>query len=320
MLETSARLLRLLTLLQSRRWWTGAELAEQLSVTSRTVRADVERLRRLGYPVQAVRGQAGGYELGHGGKLPPLLLDDDEAVAIAVALRTVAVGSLAGLEQATLQALTKLTQLTPARLRTRISALSDSLLAVPFRGPRVDPDVLVAIAMTIRDHEELRFEYRSHTAEVTRRQAEPYRLVTFHRRWYLFAWDVGRSDWRTFRVDRMVPRTPNGRRFTPRTLPPDREITERVARGVQVAPWHYRARVTVRAAESAVRERLPVPVDLEVLTGDSCRVELGSDDPAMLAKHLVMLDADFTVEDAPELIDELRALTARLQRAVDDST
>ena len=316
MLETSARLLRLLVLLQSRRSWTGGELAEQLEVTTRTVRADVERLRRLGYPVTARPGVTGGYELGAGGRLPPLVLDDDEAVAITVALRTVAAGALAGLDQAAVQALAKLTQLTPARLRSRISALSESLLAVPSRGPVFDPDLLVTVATASRDREQLRFDYRSHAGDLHRRLVEPYRLVSLRRRWYLFAWDVDRADWRTFRVDRMVPHTPNGRRFAPRSLPSDREISDRIARGVAQAPWHYRTRVTVQAAESHVRSRLPLPVDLEVLDDGRCVVELGSDDPAALAMHLVMLDADFTIDSAPELVDAVAAMADRLQRAV----
>jgi predicted DNA-binding transcriptional regulator YafY len=320
MLETSARLLRLLVLLQSKRSWSGGELAERLDVTTRTVRADVERLRRLGYPVGARPGVAGGYELGSGGRLPPLLLDDDEAVAITVALRTVAVGALAGLDQPAVQALTKLTQLTPTRLRSRIVALSESLLAVPSRAPDVDPDILITVATAARDHEQLRFDYRSHAGGVNRRLAEPYRLVNHRRRWYLFAWDVDRQDWRTFRVDRMAPRTPNGRRFTPRSLPSDREISDRIARGVAQAPWRYRAMVTVHAPEHVVRSRLPLPIDLQVLDDTRCVVELGSDDPAALAMHLVMLDADFTIESAPELVEAVAALAGRLQRAVDLST
>src|SRR4051794_21931605 len=163
MLETSARLLRLLSLLQSRRDWTSNELADRLGVTTRTIRNDVDRLRGLGYPVNARPGVAGGYRLGAGGVLPPLLLDDDEAVAVAIALRTAATGSITGLEETSVRALTKLQQILPARIRHRISAFQSHMLPMPSPGPRVDPDVLTVIAGACRDHERLRFDYRAHS-------------------------------------------------------------------------------------------------------------------------------------------------------------
>jgi predicted DNA-binding transcriptional regulator YafY len=231
MLETSARLLRLLALLQSRRDWTSAELSTRLDVTTRTVRNDVDRLRRLGYPVEARPGVAGGYRLGTGGSLPPLLLDDDEAVAVAVGLRTAAGGSIAGIEETSLRALAKLQQILPPRLRHRVSAFRSHAVTMPSRGPQVDPDVLTALAMACRNQEQLRFDYRTHSGTAGRRLVEPYRLVNDRRRWYLVAWDLDRDDWRTFRIDRVEPRTPTGPRFTPRPLPPDHEITARLARG-----------------------------------------------------------------------------------------
>ena len=229
MLETSARLLRLLGLLQTRRDWTSAELATRLNVTTRTIRNDMARLRALGYPVEARPGVAGGYRLGTGGSLPPLLLDDEEAVAIAIGLRTAANGSVAGIEEASVRALAKLQRMLPSRLRHRVSAIASSALPVPSRGPKVDPDVLTVIASACRDHERLRFDYRTHSGTVSRRSVEPYRLVNDRRRWYLVAWDADRDDWRTFRVDRIEPRPPTGPRFTPRALPPDREIAAEVA-------------------------------------------------------------------------------------------
>jgi predicted DNA-binding transcriptional regulator YafY len=315
MLETSARLLRLLSLLQGRRDWTSAELADRLGVATRTVRNDVERLRALGYPVHARPGVAGGYRLGAGGALPPLLLDDDEAVAIAVGLRTAAGGSVAGIEETSVRALTKLQQILPARLRHRVEAFRQATVPMPAFGPKVDPDVLTLIASACRDHQRLRFDYRSHDGATGRRSVEPYRLAHHRQRWYLIAWDLDRDDWRTFRVDRVEPRTPTGPRFTPRPVPADDDLAERLARGVGEAVWRYRARVVVHAPAAYVRRRLPIPVEVEPLGPDRCAFEPGSDHPEMLALHLGLLDADFTVEDAPELREALLKLAARYQRA-----
>jgi predicted DNA-binding transcriptional regulator YafY len=319
MLETSARLLRLLSLFQSRRDWTSAELAARLGVTTRTIRNDVDRLRELGYPVDGRPGVAGGYRLGAGGTLPPLLLDDEEAVAVAVGLRTAASGSVAGLEETSVRALAKLQQVLPARLRHRVSAFQAHVLPMPARGPQVDPDVLTVIAGACRDHERLRFDYQTHSGTASRRTVEPYRLVNDRRRWYLVAWDVDRADWRTFRIDRMELRTPTGPRFPPRALPPDQEIAAQVARGVGEATWRYRARVIVHAPAAHVRNRLPIPVDVEPLGEDRCAFRPGSDHPQMLALYLGMLDADFEIVDSPELSDALRALAGRFQRAADSN-
>jgi predicted DNA-binding transcriptional regulator YafY len=319
MLGTSARLLRLLSLLQARRDWTSTELAGRLDVTTRTIRNDIDRLRRLGYPVDARQGVAGGYRLGTGGALPPLLLDDEEAVAIAVGLRTAASGSIAGIEETSVRALAKLQQVLPSRLRHRISAFQSYTLPMPSDGPQVDPNVLTAIAIACRDHERLRFDYLAHSGVTSRRSVEPYRLVNDRRRWYLVAWDMNREDWRTFRVDRIEPRTPTGPRFTPRALPPDRELTAQVARGTGEATWRYRARVIVHAPAAYVRGRLPIPVEVQSLGEDRCAFEPGSDHPEMLALYLGMLDADFTIVDSPELVDALRKLTGRYQRAIDAS-
>jgi predicted DNA-binding transcriptional regulator YafY len=319
MLETSARLLRLLSLLQARPDWTSTELATRLGVTTRTVRNDVERLRTLGYPVHARPGVAGGYRLGAGGALPPLLLDDDEAIAVAVGLRTAATGGVAGIEETSVRALAKLQQVLPSRLRRRISAFQSFTVPVPSPGPQVDPEVLTVIASACRDHERLQFEYRAHSGAASRRSVEPYRLVSHRHRWYLVAWDLDRDAWRHFRVDRIAPRTPAGPRFTPRPLPPDEEIAAQIARGVGEATWRYRARVIVHAPATFVRGRLPIPVDVQPLTDDRCMFEPGSDHPEMLALYLGMLDADFTIVDSPELVDALRKLTRRYQRAIDAS-
>jgi len=316
MVETSERLLRLLSLLQSRRDWTAAALADRLGVTARTIRKDVERLRRLGYPVDARPGVAGGYRLGTGGSLPPLLLDDDEAVAVVVGLRTAAGGSVAGIEESSVRALAKVTQMLPARLRHRAGAFGEYALPLLTAGPRVDPGVLTTIAVACRDSERLRFDYSAHDRTASRRDVEPYRLVHDRRRWYLLAWDVERDAWRTFRADRITPRTPGGPRFTPRALPPDAEVAAEVARGVGAAAWRYRARVVVHAPAAYVRERLPVPADVRPLGPDRCEFTPGSDDPRRLALYLGLLDVDFTVADGPELAEALDQLAARYRRAI----
>jgi predicted DNA-binding transcriptional regulator YafY len=320
MLETSARLLRLLSLLQARRDWTSAELASRLGVTTRTIRNDVHRLRSLGYPVEARPGVAGGYRLGVGGTLPPLLLGNDEAVAIAIGLRTAASGSVVGIEEASVRALAKLQQVLPSRLRHRVSALQGHALPMPSSGPQVDPDALIMIACSCRDHEQFRFDYQTHSGVTSRRSVEPYRLVNDRRRWYLVAWDLERDAWRTFRVDRIQPRRPTGPRFTPRALPTAHEVAALVARGVGEATWRYRARVIVHAPATHVRSRLPIPVNVETLGQDRCAFEPGSDHPQMLALYLGMLDADFEIVDAPDLVDALRELARRYQRAVDSAS
>jgi predicted DNA-binding transcriptional regulator YafY len=317
MLETSARLLRLLSLLQTPREWSGSELSERLDVTTRTVRNDVERLRNLGYPVNATRGAAGGYRLGAGASLPPLLLDDEEAVAVAVGLRTAAVGSVAGIEESSLRALAKLEQVLPSRLRRRVNTLQTYTIPVPpdRQGPKVSADTLTAISAACRDRERLRFDYQSHEGTTSRRDVEPYRLVNWGRRWYLVAWDTQRQDWRTYRVDRIQPRTPTGPRFTPRELPDD-DLASYVSRGVSAAAWRYRARVTVHAPAEVIADRLPVAVGpVEAIDETTCVVHTGADNVETLALWLGMLGADFNVTNSPELADHFRVLADRYRRA-----
>ncbi|WP_436758619.1 helix-turn-helix transcriptional regulator [Streptosporangium sp. V21-05] len=317
MLETSARLLRLLSLLQTPRDWTGPQLAERLGVTTRTVRNDVERLRGLGYPVHATPGAAGGYRLGAGAALPPLLLDDEEAVAVAVGLRTAAGGTVAGIEEASLRALAKLDQVLPSRLRRRVDALQTAVVAVQGGGPTVDAEVLTTLAGACRDRESLRFDYTGHDGTATRRLAEPYRLVHMSRRWYLVAWDVERRDWRTFRVDRIRPRTPAGPRFAPRE-PPGGDVVAYVRRGVGAALWRYRARVRLHAPAGTVAERLPPSVLLEAVDEHTCVIEAGADTLQMLTLYLGMLDVDFDVVDSPEFSAHLGTLIGRYGRATRD--
>jgi predicted DNA-binding transcriptional regulator YafY len=319
MSKPAARLLRLLSLLQARRDWTSTELATRLGVTTRTIRNDMARLRELGYPVEARPGVAGGYRLGTDGALPPLLLDEEEAVAVAVGLRTAANGSIAAIEETSVRALAKLQQMLPSRLRHRVNAFQSYALPIPSRGPQVDPDVLTVIASACRDHERLRFDYQAHSGAASQRIVEPHRLVNDQRRWYLVAWDLDRDAWRTFRVDKIKPQTPTGPRFTPRALLPDQEIATQVARGIGEATWRYQARVIVHAPAAYVRDRLPIPMEVQSLSEDRCAFEPGSDHPEMLALYLGLLDADFTIVDSPELVAALRKLTRRYQRAIDTS-
>ncbi|GLW26133.1 DNA-binding transcriptional regulator [Microbispora amethystogenes] len=316
MLETSARLLRLLSLLQARRDWPGATLADRLGVSERTVRRDVDRLRELGYPVESTRGTDGGYRLVAGTAMPPLLLDDDEAVAAAIGLRAAA--GVAGVEEAAERAAAKLEQVLPSRLRRRVGALQTHSEPVPpdRPGPAIDPAVLGVLAAACRDRERLRFDYRAHDGSSGVRIVEPYRLVSWGRRWYLVAWDTGRDDWRTFRVDRIAPRTPTGPRFPPRD-PPEGGAAAYVARGVSAAAWRHHARVLVHAPAEVVAQRInPAVGVVEDVDGRTCVLVTGADTPNTLAVHLGLLDLDFEVTGPPELVDHLRTLTVRYARAV----
>jgi predicted DNA-binding transcriptional regulator YafY len=320
MLETSARLLRLLSLLQTRKDWAGAELAQRLGVTDRTVRRDVDKLRSLGYPVHATTGVTGGYQLGAGAALPPLLLDDDEAVAVAIGLRTATAGAVTGIEETSVRALAKLEQVLPHRLRRRIGALQDYTVRITVEGgPTVSPDVLTTIANACRDHERLRFDYRDHHDETSLRQVEPHRLVNWGRRWYLVAWDTDRSDWRTFRVDRLTPRSPTGPRFEPRELPGG-DAADYVSRGVSSAAWRYRASVVVHAPAEVATERInPAVGAVEAVDGHSCVLTTGSGSLHTMIVHLGLLDLDFEVTDPPELVERVRALGQRYLRAASNA-
>jgi predicted DNA-binding transcriptional regulator YafY len=315
MLSTSERLLRVLTLLESRRDWSGAGLAERLEVSTRTIRNDMVRLRTLGYPVGAASGVAGGYRLGAGTALPPLLLDDDEAVAVAVALRSSTGGGVAGIEETSVRALVKLEQVLPARLRRRVNALQAYTVPVVMSGPTVEPDLLSTIAAACRDDEVLRIDYRKHDGTKSARSVEPYRLVHMGRRWYLVAWDRERRAWRTFRVDRLQVRSPSGPRFTPHE-PPSEDIGEYVMRNVRSVPMTYHARVVVHAAAALIAERVPRGVVVEPVDDDKCVVYATANTIEMLALYLGMLDAEFTVTEPPELLARLSKLSERFFNAV----
>lgn len=307
MLETSARLLKLLSLLQSPRDWSGTALAEELGVGVRTVRRDVDKLRNLGYPVDAVAGVA-GYRLGAGASLPPLLLDDEEAVAVAIGLRAAATGSVAGIEESSVRALTKLEQVLPSRLRHRVRLLQ-SVAVTPTVGASVSPEVVMAVATACRDHQRLRFDYRSHDGTSTIRTTEPHRLVHTGRRWYLVAWDLDRDDWRTFRLDRLEPRIPTGPRFTPREAPDLADTT----RGVASGGYRYQARFILQAPAAQVTDRIANTVGtVESLDDSTCALSTGANSLDELALYMGLLGIDFQIESPPELIDHVRTLTARL--------
>lgn len=315
MLETSARLMKLLSLLQTHRHLSGAELAERLGVTVRTVRRDIDRLRQLGYPVDAVQGTA-GYQLGAGAVLPPLLLDDDEAVAVAIGLRTATASSVAGIEETTLRALSKLEQVLPSRLRYRVHTLQHATVRVATPGPAIDPDVLMAISDACRRRERLRFDYTNHGGSRSIRDVEPNTLVNWGRHWYLVAWDIGRSDWRSFRVDRLAPRTPTGPRFPPRE-PPDGDATAYFSRQLSAGPWAIRATVTLnQPAEAVAKIILPGMGALEAVNANHCRLHLGGDSYAEIAWMITAIGVDFTVTEPPRLVEAIGALGRRCLQAV----
>lgn len=318
MLDTSARLLRLLSLFQARTTWSAAELAGRLEVTTRTIRADVDRLRSLGYPVHAERGAIGGYRLGAGASLPPLMLDDDEAVAVAVGLRSAAGGGIAGSDEASMRALIKLEQVLPRRLRSRVNAIRSSALSVPIDdpGPQVDAEVLAVIAAACRDRARLRFEYHAHDGSRTRRTVEPHRVVNWGQRWYLVAWDLDRNDWRTFRVDRTEPRPLAGPPFVPRELPGDGDIAAYVSRRVSAAGWRYRARIVVHAPADEVARRITPDVGVvEALDDGTCVLDTGADRLETIAVYISLLGVDFTVSEPPELVAHIRDLADRYRGA-----
>jgi predicted DNA-binding transcriptional regulator YafY len=315
MTETSSRLLELLSLLQARRDWPGPSLADRLDVSGRTVRRDVERLRRLGYPVESLTGPAGGYRLRAGAAMPPLLLDDEEAVAIAVGLRTAARASVTGIEETALRALVKLEQVLPAHLRRRVGALGSATIAPPAGGPTVDPQDLTVIAAACRDSECLRFAYRSRDGTDTRREVEPHTLVNLGRRWYLVAWDRRREDWRSFRVDRLRRPAAMGVGFSQRRLPA-KDAAAYVAQSITSAPSRFEARVTLQAPADEVTARVPSHWGtIEPLDDRTCEYRTGDEDLGWLAVRITMLGADFEVHEPPELVEHLRVLANRLERA-----
>jgi predicted DNA-binding transcriptional regulator YafY len=313
---TAERLLTLLSLLQGRRDWPGAELADRLAVSGRTVRRDVDRLRDLGYPIESLSGPAGGYSLHAGTAMPPLLLDDEEAIAIAVGLRTAARSAVGGIEETALRALVKLEQVLPAHLRRRVQAIGAATSVLPSSGgPSVDAQVLTLLAAACRDHELVRFAYRGRDGAETRRTVEPHGLAALGRRWYLVAWDPGRDAWRTFRVDRVTAATGAGGRFRPRTVPGG-DVAAYVQRNLAGVVYRHEAEVVFHAPAAEVRRRLPRAFGaVEPLGPDRCRHRASDDDLDWLAVRLAMVGVPFTVDGPPELRASLAALADRCRTA-----
>jgi predicted DNA-binding transcriptional regulator YafY len=334
MANTSSRTLRLLSLLQNHRFWPGAELAERLAVSPRTLRRDVDRLRELGYPVTAHPGVDGGYQLASGAALPPLVVDDEEAVALAVGLRLATQGEVTdradaapgdvapgGVAEAAARALAKVTQVMPSRLRRRAEAVAAMTESATWEGPGqappINPDVLASTALACRDSERLRFAYTAASGERTQRHVEPHRLVALDRRWYLVAYDLTRNDWRSFRLDRVADAPqPTGARFRPRALPA-KDAAEFVRRNISATGSQgARVRVLVEAPADVIRQRIGRWSKIEEVGPGRCQVTMtppeDSDWPVIA---LGMTGAEFQVIDPPELTERLRDWSARFARA-----
>lgn len=307
-------MLRLLSLLQTHRYWPGPELSERLEVSARTLRRDVDRLRELGYTVDAVRGAAGGYQLRAGGSLPPLLLEDEEAVAIAVGLRTAATSAVSGTDDWSVQALSKVLSLMPPRLRRQMDAVASQTDSPgPWEGaPVFDAAVLTTLAQACRDSELLRFDYAARDAEVTHRRVEPLRLVSLGRRWYLVAYDRDRADWRSFRLDRIAVPEPTGQRFRPRDLPAEDALAF-VQQGIRRMPQRYAVRVRVATAADGLAAQVgrwgTVSED-----GEGCVLEMNVDDLDWPVMVLAGSGAEFVVESPPELAAKVAEVGARFSR------
>ncbi|WP_189306806.1 helix-turn-helix transcriptional regulator [Streptomyces albospinus] len=317
--DMPARMLRLLSLLQTRRTWSGAELADRLDVTLRTIRRDIDRLRDLGYPVDGTTGTAGGYRLAAGTDLPPLLLDDEEAVAIAVALRTAASG-VAGIEETAVRALAKLEQVLPARLRHQVTAIQATTAPLPLpwsTGPRADPTALATLAAACRDHEIVTFTYTTGSGTTARRRAEPHALVAATPVWYLVGYDTDLAEWRLFRVDRLTDPTPTGHRATPRQLPAT-DAAAYVAARLTTAPARYTFHATVPADAATVRARTySLPDRVQPLDDRTSTLDLAADNPHHIAEQLLGIDLgpQNTIHGTPELAPHLEKLGQRLLRA-----
>jgi predicted DNA-binding transcriptional regulator YafY len=316
MANTSSRTLRLLSLLQTHRHWPGPELASRLGVSPRTLRRDVDRLRELGYPVDASRGVEGGYQLAAGAALPPLVVDDDEAVALAVGMQAVAQGAVAGIEEAGVRALTKVVQVMPPRLRRRVDALRAVTVPAAWNaGPPLDPDVLIAVAQACRDDERLEFGYTARGGEPADRLVEPHRLVPLGRRWYLVAYDLHRHDWRSFRLDRLCAPRRTGARFRPRTLPAE-DAAAFVRAGLAARQSEpFAVEVLVRTSAGDVREHVGRWAQVEEVDGDACLLRMTVDDLAWPAMALGSLGAEFEVRSPPELTALLADWATRFARA-----
>lgn len=306
-MDSAERLLRLLGLMQGRIDWTAHELAQRLEVTTRTIRRDVTRLRELGYPVEALAGPGGGYRLGAGGKLPPLLLNDDEALAVALGLRLSALSGVVGLEEQSLSALAKMEHILPPRLRSRLEDVSDATTSTLGRsGTTVDPGEFSTVAAAIRKRERVRFGYRDSEGRHSERHVEPVRLVHAGRRWYLVAYDLDRADWRTFRLDRVARLETTGMRARPPRGP---DPVELVQRGVTIDAWAFRSSIVLFTDATSAERSIPPSVGtIEPVDTETCRLRIGADELDWLARYLLGLPFAFEVESPEELRGELAAI------------
>lgn len=314
--DTTSRALRLLSLLQSRRVWTGPELMGRLEVSERTLRRDIDRLRDLGYEVSSISGPAGGYQLHAGADIPPLLLDDDEAMAIAVSLLTAAGGTIEGLEETSLRALTKLEHVLPPRVRRRIATLQRAVVPLVRSWVTVDSVVLTTVAQACQDHERLRFEYQRRDGEQAERHVEPHQLVSISQRWYLLGFDRDRDDWRTFRLDRV--KSPWGTRigFEPRPIPGG-SAAEYVEQSLRSMPMRFQVVATIHAPASEIESKFRHgEAEVEHLGKNRCRIRLQGDALEWLAFMLIWLGTDFTIHEPAELIEYVNAVSNRLADSI----
>jgi predicted DNA-binding transcriptional regulator YafY len=317
MANTSSRTLRLLSLLQTHRYWPGGELAGRLEVSLRTLRRDIDRLRDLGYPVDARRGVDGGYQLAPGAAMPPLLLDDDEAVALAVGLIGAAQSPISGVAESSARALAKIVQVMPKRLRRRVDAMREMTepLAWASPGPRIDPDLLTSVAQACRDRERIEFGYTAAGGAVTERRVEPHRLVSVGRRWYLVGYDLTRHDWRSFRLDRLSAAAATGVPFAPRRLPAE-DAAAFVRSGLERGAAPYRVEAVVDASAEATRARIGRWAEVGDRAGGGCTVMIQAESLDWAMVGLVATQATFRVLGPPEFVAYLRTQAERFSAAV----
>lgn len=325
MLTSSSRLLRLLSMLQARRYWPGPELAERLEIHPRTLRRDIERLRELGYPIEASSGVAGGYAFRPGQALPPLMLDDDEALAVAIALRTAASGMVGGIEETALRAVVKLEQVMPARLRKRADALRTTITPLDSIGPVIDATLLAALAGACREQLSVRFTYTDIRGAASERWVDPQGVVHTGSRWYLVAWDRARKDWRTFRLDRIQPPATHpitvGEHFAPRPGPEGGDLKAFVSRSLAVSPYPTQARIVLHAPREVMAQRIPAAYGLlETIDEQRCLLRCGAHALDHLTYWLLAFDVDFEVLEPVELVERLRAAGDRIRAIAPAST
>lgn len=317
MLTASNRLLRLLSLLPTRRHWAGADLAAALNIHPRTVRRDIDRLRQLGYPIHASSGVAGGYAFRAGHALPPLMLDDDEALAVAITLQVAATGSVGGIEESALRALVKLEQVMPPRLRQRVDALRSEIVPIDRVGPAVDASRLATLATACRDQLQIEFDYADIRGRTSRRCVDPQGLAHTAQRWYLVAWDLGRDDWRTFRIDRIASEPLVGGHFAPRPLPAGGDLRAYVSRSINVSPYAEQAQIILHAPLDVMVTKLPYAASLLTAMDDArCLLQCGANSYQSLVSWLMALDVDFDVQTPGPLSDHLKTASERLGRSL----